>query len=81
MATTLQTTPELHSSILTYQDSASGAVSNYWNFMNLKAVFLPVQTAGTWSPINAITIENFSDVKQGDLIEAFIMQRVANEAA
>ena len=28
-----------------------------------------------------ITIENFSDVKQGDLIEAFIMQRVANEAA
>jgi translation initiation factor IF-2 len=28
-----------------------------------------------------ITIENFSDVKQGDVIEAFIMQRVANEAA
>jgi translation initiation factor IF-2 len=28
-----------------------------------------------------ITIDNFSDVKQGDLIEAFIMQRVANEAA
>jgi translation initiation factor IF-2 len=28
-----------------------------------------------------ITLDNFSDVKQGDTIEAFIMQRVANEAA
>lgn len=28
-----------------------------------------------------ITLDNFSDVKQGDLIEAFVMQRVANEAA
>jgi translation initiation factor IF-2 len=28
-----------------------------------------------------ITLENFSDVKQGDIIEAFVMQRVANEAA
>ncbi len=28
-----------------------------------------------------ITIENFNDVKQGDVIEAFAMQRVANEAA
>jgi translation initiation factor IF-2 len=28
-----------------------------------------------------ITLENFSDVKQGDVIEAFVMQRVANEAA
>ncbi len=28
-----------------------------------------------------ITLDNFSDVKQGDLIEAFVMQRVANESA
>ncbi|HWE52139.1 MAG TPA: translation initiation factor IF-2 [Bryobacteraceae bacterium] len=28
-----------------------------------------------------ITIENFGDVKQGDVLEAFTMQRVANEAA
>jgi translation initiation factor IF-2 len=28
-----------------------------------------------------ITLDNFSDVKQGDVIEAFTMQRVANEAA
>ena len=28
-----------------------------------------------------ITLDNFSDVKQGDIIEAFVMQRVANEAA
>ena len=28
-----------------------------------------------------ITLDNFSDVKQGDTIEAFVMQRVANEAA
>jgi translation initiation factor IF-2 len=28
-----------------------------------------------------ITLENFGDVKQGDLIEAFVMQRVANESA
>jgi len=27
-----------------------------------------------------ITLDNFSDVKQGDLIEAFVMQRVANES-
>jgi len=28
-----------------------------------------------------ITLENFSDVKQGDIIEAFTMQRVAVEGA
>jgi translation initiation factor IF-2 len=28
-----------------------------------------------------ITLENYNDVKQGDVIEAFSMQRVANEAA
>ena len=28
-----------------------------------------------------ITIDNFSDIKQGDVIEAFVMQRVAPEAA
>jgi translation initiation factor IF-2 len=28
-----------------------------------------------------ITVENFGDVKQGDVLEAFTMQRVANEAA
>ena len=28
-----------------------------------------------------ITIDNFNDVHQGDVIEAFVMQRVANEAA
>jgi translation initiation factor IF-2 len=28
-----------------------------------------------------ITIENYGDVKQGDVIEAFVMQRVANEQA
>jgi translation initiation factor IF-2 len=28
-----------------------------------------------------ITLENFGDVKQGDVIEAFVMQRVANESA
>jgi translation initiation factor IF-2 len=28
-----------------------------------------------------ITMDNFSDVKQGDIIEAFVMQRVANESA
>jgi translation initiation factor IF-2 len=28
-----------------------------------------------------ITVENFNDVKQGDVLEAFAMQRVANEAA
>jgi translation initiation factor IF-2 len=28
-----------------------------------------------------ITLENFGDVKQGDLIEAFVMQRVATESA
>jgi translation initiation factor IF-2 len=28
-----------------------------------------------------ITLDNFSDVKQGDLIEAFVMQRVATESA
>jgi len=28
-----------------------------------------------------ITLDNFNDVKQGDVIEAFVMQRVANEAA
>jgi translation initiation factor IF-2 len=28
-----------------------------------------------------ITLENYNDVKQGDVIEAFLMQRVANEAA
>jgi translation initiation factor IF-2 len=27
-----------------------------------------------------ITLDNFTDVKQGDVIEAFVMQRVANEA-
>jgi translation initiation factor IF-2 len=28
-----------------------------------------------------ITLDNFADVKQGDVIEAFAMQRVANESA
>jgi translation initiation factor IF-2 len=28
-----------------------------------------------------ITVDNFNDVHQGDVIEAFVMQRVANEAA
>jgi len=28
-----------------------------------------------------ITLDNYNDAKQGDLIEAFVMQRVANEAA
>jgi translation initiation factor IF-2 len=28
-----------------------------------------------------ITLDNFGDVKQGDVIEAFVMQRVANESA
>jgi translation initiation factor IF-2 len=28
-----------------------------------------------------ITLDNFSDIKQGDVIEAFVMQRVANESA
>jgi translation initiation factor IF-2 len=28
-----------------------------------------------------ITLENFADVKQGDVIEAFKTERVANEAA
>ncbi len=26
-----------------------------------------------------ITLENYSDVKQGDIIEAFVIERVANE--
>jgi hypothetical protein len=59
--TTLETTPELHTSILTYQDSAANHESNQWTFMNLKALFLPNQTAGTWSPINAVAVENFSE--------------------
>ena len=28
-----------------------------------------------------MTIDNFNDVRQGDAFEAFVMQRVANEAA
>ncbi len=60
-ATTLQTPAEIHSGLLTYQDTAGHSLSNQWSFLNLKAVWLPTASVGYWVPTNAAAIETFAE--------------------
>ncbi len=58
---TLQIPTEIHTGLLTYQDSGSSSVSKQWTFQNLKAIYLPSASEGYYIPTNAVVIEDFSE--------------------
>ena len=59
--TTLQTPAEIQTGVLTFQETGGTTISNWWKFLNLKAVWLPTAQAGYWLPINAAATETFAE--------------------
>ena len=63
--TNLYCQTEMHTGVLSYQDSSGNSLSNQWSFMNVRAIFLPTAAPGYWIPTNAVAIEDFSEYPDG----------------
>lgn len=59
--TNLQTPTEIHTGSLTFQDTGGSTITDTWQFMNLKAIWIPTAAPGTFQPTGAAVLEDFSE--------------------